>query len=263
MRNALFHTLLVFLILNFGSHVVQAQTANEAHPNLSAAHPDWTGFYTLASKRDLAGTGFQSDAPGEQLNGLITPYLQPWAKARMEATDGIADDTGQVCLPDGIFRYPSMAGLFQWLQGRGRIILVFSNINTAGVRRIFMDRPHPKNPIPTWNGDSIGRWEGETLLVDTVGFNDKSWLFGGKQPHTEEAHLIERVRRVGNGALLEMTITVEDRHALTSAYSYKRYYKKQSSDEMPEEVCNEDAETWKAFRDAALKKQLDSAKVVK
>src|SRR5512140_1861720 len=75
-------------------------------------HRDWTGFYTLANNRELAASGLKQDAPGEKLNDLITPHLQPWAKARMEATDGIADDTGQVCLPDGIVRYPSMAGRF-------------------------------------------------------------------------------------------------------------------------------------------------------
>jgi hypothetical protein len=188
------------------------------------AHPDWTGFFTLANARQLAGTDLKQDAPGEELNKLITPYLQPWAKARMEATDGIADDTGQVCLPDGIFRYPSMAGRFIWLDEGSRIAMVFQNINTAGVRRIHMDRPHPNNPVPSWNGDSIGRWDGDTLLVDSVGFNDKSWLFGGMQPHTEEAHLIERMRLVTDGKFMEIKITVEDRHALTSAYSYNRYY---------------------------------------
>jgi hypothetical protein len=182
----------------------------------------------------------------------------------MEATDGIADDTGQVCLPDGIFRYPSMAGRFLWLQERGRIVMVFGIINTAGVKRIYLDRPHPKNPTPTWNGHSIGRWEGDTLMVDTVGFNDKSWLFGGMEPHTEEAHLIERVRRVGNGAFMEINITVEDQHALTSAYTYNRYYKKQpATAEMPEDVCNEDPDTWKQFRNEALKKQLDRSRQVK
>jgi hypothetical protein len=149
-----------------------------------------------------------------------------------------------------------MAGRFVWLQEPGRIVMAFGNINTAGVRRIYLDRPHPKNPIPSWNGHSVGRWEGDTLIVDTVGFNDKSWLFGGMEPHTEEAHLMERARRVANGAFLELNITVEDRHALTSPYHYNRYYKKQAdSAEMPEDVCAEDPETWKQFRDEALKKQ--------
>ena len=101
-------------------------------------------------------------------------------------------------------------------------------------------------------------------MVDTVGFNDKSWLFGGMEPHTEEAHLMERVRRPGNGAFMEISITVEDREALTSAYTYKRYYKKQpDSAEMAEDVCNEDPATWKQYRDKALQKQLDRARQVK
>jgi len=254
MRKTFFSSVVIVLVSGMAAGVSLAQTA----------HTDWTGYYALANNRDLAPLGLKQDAPGEQLNKLITPYLQPWAKARMEATDGIADDTGQVCLPDGIFRYPSMAGRFLWLEERGRIVMVFANINTAGVRRIYLDRPHPKNPSPSWNGHSIGRWEGDVLHVDTVGFNDKSWLFGGMQPHTEEAHLIERIERVGNGAFMHINITVEDRHALTSAYSYNRYYKRFADKvEMPEEVCNEDPDTWKQFRNEALKRQLDRAKQVK
>jgi hypothetical protein len=241
-----------------------AGTAGLVYAQSAEEHSDWTGFYTLAGNRDLADVGLKQDYPGEDLNNLIIPHLQPWAKARMEATDGVADDTGQVCLPDGIFRYPSMAGRFVWLEEPGRIVMVFQNVNTAGVRRIYLDRTHPMNPIPTWNGHSTGRWERDTLLVDTVGFNDKSWLFGGMEPHTEEAHLMERMRRVGNGRFLNINITVEDQHALTSAYSYNRYYKKQpETAEMPEDVCNEDPVTWKQYRNEALKKQLERAKVVK
>jgi len=229
-----------------------------------AQHTNWTGYYTLASARDLAGTGLKQDSPGEKLNDLIVPHLQPWAKARMEATDGVADDTGGVCLPDGIFRYPSMAGRFIWLEERDRIIIAFQEVNTAGVRRIYLNASHPKDPVPSWNGHSIGRWEGDTLAVDTVGFNDKSWLFGGMEPHTEEAHLIERMRLAGNGGFLEINITVEDRQALTSAYSYNRYYKRQPAGaEMPESVCNEDPAPWKHWRNEALKKQLDRSHIVK
>jgi len=257
MLSALSRILFVLLALCFASETARAQNANETHA-------DWTAHYTLATARDLAAVGLKQDYPGERLNDLVTSHLQPWAKARMEATDGIADDTGQVCLPDGIFRYPSMAGQFEWLQEPGRIVQVFGIINTASVKRIYMDRPHPKNPIPSWNGHSIGRWEGDTLIVDTVGFSDKSWLFGGMQPHTEEAHMIERIRMVANGAFMENTITVEDRHALTSAYSYKRYYKKQpDTAEMAEFICNEDPETWRDFRNQALKKHVEQAKQVK
>jgi hypothetical protein len=251
LRNPLFSSLSVVLALGIGSAVAPLWAASEASP-------DWSGYYSLATNRELADTGFKQDARGEALNSLITPHLQPWAKARMEATDGIADDTGQVCLPDGIFRYPSMAGRFIWLQERGRIVMVFQNINTAGVRRLYLDRPHPKNPIPSWNGHSIAHWEGDTLLVDTIGFNDKSWLFGGMQPHTEEAQLKERIRLVANGAFMEIKITVDDRHALISPYTFNRYYTKHpETAEMPEDVCNEDPETWKQFQREAMKKLLE------
>src|SRR5260370_49478 len=131
MRNTLARALVFLPLLGIGAALAQAQNGREAHP-------DWTGYYTLANNRDLAGVGLKQDAPGEELNNLITPHLQPWAKARMEATDGVADDTGQVCLPDGIFRYPSMAGRFLCLQERGRIVMVFWIINTAAVRRIYL-----------------------------------------------------------------------------------------------------------------------------
>jgi hypothetical protein len=257
MKNKLLSGFAIVLVLGIAALIARAQTAR-------ATSPDWTGYYALANNRDLAGVGLKQDAPGAQLDKLITPHLQPWAKARMEVTDGVADDTGGVCLPDGIFRYPSMAGRFLWLQERERIVMVFGIINTAGVRRIYLDRPHPKNLIPSWNGHSIGRWEGDTLLVDSVGFNDKSWLFGGMEPHTEEVHLIERMRLVANGAYMHINITVEDRHALTSAYSYNRYYKRQAETaELPEDVCNEDPDTWKQFRNERLNKQLERAREVK
>jgi hypothetical protein len=140
--------------------------------------------------------------------------------------------------------------------------MVFGELNTAGVRRIYLNRQHPRNLLPTWNGDSIGHWDGDTLVVDTIGFNDKSWLMSGMEPHTEEAHLIERYRRVSNGSMIEVQAVVEDRHALTSAYTYTRYYKKIDG-EMPENVCNDDLKIWKDWRNAALKPQLDRAREVK
>ena len=185
----------------------------------------------------------------------------------MEATDGVADDTGQVCLPNGPFRYPVNAGQFLWLPGPEKIVVVSWELNTAGVRRIYMNRLHPRNVRLTWNGDSVGHWEGDTLAVDTIGFNDKSWLFLGMEPHTSEAHLIERVRRIRDGAMIEWDVTVEDRQALTSAYNFTRYYKKSDPKMSPNgqvvNVCNEDPETWRAFRNQHLKPLLERSHQVK
>lgn len=237
-----------------------ADSASNGQPSPS----DWTGFYTLARAKDLAGTDLKPVAPDYDLDKLIVAHLQPWAKAKMQVTDGTADDTGAVCKADGIFRFPPFAGRFLWLPAPGKIVIVYGEINTAGVRRIYLNREHPKNVPPTWNGDSIGHWDGETLVVDTVGFNGKSWLMSGMEPHTEETHLTERIRRVtaGGKTFLELVAVVEDRHALTSAYTYTRYYRKVDA-EMGENICNEDLSLWKGWRNGALKRQWDKASEVK
>src|SRR4029077_11000879 len=97
-----------------------------------------------------------------------------------------------------------------------RIILPSTMLNVVGVRRIYLMDRHPAHLAASWLGHSIGRWEGDTFVIDTIGFNDKSWLMSGMEPHTEELHVVERVRAVGDGSLLEFRTTVEDRKALTS-----------------------------------------------
>lgn len=78
--------------------VAVADPADKGEP----ASTDWNGFYTLARAKDLAGTGFKATAPDYDLDKLIVAHLQPWAKAKMQVTDGEADDTGAVCKADGI-----------------------------------------------------------------------------------------------------------------------------------------------------------------
>ena len=183
-----------------------------------ASAPDWQGNYVLARGADVAGF----KPINLNLHEVIVAHLQPWAIAKMDATDGIAEDTGQLCQPTGVFRNPPFAGSFLWLPGSEKIVIIYGAIATAGIQRVHMNREHPRNLLPTWNGHSIGRWEGDTLVIDTIGFNSKSWLQPTMEPHTEEAHLIQRVRQVANGAYLEIHYTVEDRQALTSAYEYSR-----------------------------------------
>lgn len=220
---------------------------------------DWTGFYQLAtSSRDLAG--FQPLNPN--LPDVILAHLQPWARAKMEATDGVAEDTGQLCQPTGVFRNPPFAGSFLWLPGPDKIVIAYGATNTAGIQRIYLNRKHPRNLLPTWNGDSIGQWEGDTLVVDTIGFNDKSWLQPTMEPHTEEAHLIQRIRQVRDGAFIEIHYTVEDRKALTSAYVYSRYYRK-TGEFMRETVCNEGLQEWRDWKNQRLKPILERSREVR
>lgn len=233
-----------------------------AHAQKKNAPPanflQWAGFYRMATRpEDLEGL--------EPMNAWLPPViqqrLQPWARARIETTDGIADDTGQVCQPTGWFRATGEYGAFLWLPGRQKIVMAYGDIETHGVQRIYLNRTHPPHPLPTWNGDSIGYWDGDALVVHTVGFNDKSWLHSTMEPHTEETRAIQRIRQVRDGAFLEIHYLVEDRKALTAAYSYTRYFKK-VGESMPETVCNDDLQIWRDYRSDALDRQLERARAV-
>jgi len=255
----------ILLSLGAMAPIACAQYPAEALPATKSTiqSSDWTGYYQIALTPKALGD-FKPIHPN--LDRVIGDYLQPWAKLKLAATNGVADDVGQVCLPDGLFRYPGFAGTFLWLATPDKVVLVYGQINTAGVQRIYLDRhQHPRNLLPTWNGDSIGHWEGDTLFVDTTGFNGESWLVSSMAPHTEEAHLTQRIRRVKNGsndgAYIEILYTLEDRGALTSALQYSRYYRR-TANAMAENICAEDAATWKEFRNKALRPLVEKSKQV-
>src|ERR1700691_4688771 len=231
--------------------------------------PDWTGVYDIVGDilDDIRGKhenlfGFKPLHPGlvgpDALDAVVIAHLQPLAIAKMNATGSAADDPGSICQLAGIFRHPPTVAGFMWLPTASRILMVSTDLNEVGVRRIYLTNKHPRNLPPTWDGHSIGHWEGPTLLVDTVGFNDKSWLNTSLEPHTEDLHVVERIRAVGDGSLLEVYTTVDDRKVLTAPYSYSRYYKKTKIEFAElESDCNPepgDQQMWNYMRHNALKK---------
>jgi hypothetical protein len=117
-----------------------------------------------------------------------------------------------MCLPSGVPRmspYPWRIVQTPTHTDETHIFILFEG-NIHSYRQIFMDgRPHLEDPDPTWYGDSIGRWEGDTLVVDTIGFNDKFWFSFEGHPHSEALHTVERFTRVDKETL-EWEITIED-----------------------------------------------------
>ena len=100
-----------------------------------------------------------------------------------------------------------------------------------------VDGPEPgQEPGPTWLGDSIGRWEGDTLLVDTVGMNTRTWWNDAGAQHSEALHLVERIRPVLGGKYLEYKMTAEDPETLAKPYTYTRYLKKLDT-EIMDDIC--------------------------
>jgi len=111
--------------------------------------------------------------------------------------------------------------------------------NIHSYRQIFLDgRKHPADPDPTWYGHSIGRFDENTLIVDTVGFNDKFWFDFKGHPHTEQLHIVERYTRKNLGTLVN-AITIDDPGAYARAFTVTFTATLRPRDELMEYICNE------------------------
>jgi len=93
--------------------------------------------------------------------------------------------------------------------------------------------------MSTWMGDSVGHWEGDTLVVDTIGFNTRTWLNDAGAPHSEALHLVERIRPIRGGQVLEYKMIAEDPMALAKPYTYTRYYEKLNT-EIADDICRDE-----------------------
>src|SRR5262245_58606 len=167
--------------------------------------------------------------PGEALP------IQPWALKQTQERLS-KDDPEALCLPAGVPRQAP----YRWriLQTPTHMFFLFEG-NIHSYRQIFMDgRPHPPDPDPTWYGHSIGRFEGDVLVVDTVGFNDKFWFDFAGHPHTEKLHVIERFRRPDFDHLEYDTI-IDDPGAFTRPFTMYGHSTYQKGDELTEYICNE------------------------
>ena len=164
------------------------------------------------------------------------PALLPWAVEVLKERIGNAlkDAPHTRCLPQGL-PTPASIGPFMAKTVQTPSLLVVLFEDTGGFRQIFLDgRGHPADPDPTWVGHSIGKWEGDTLVVDTIGYNDKSWI--GIVPHTEMLHVTERFRRPDFGHL-EIRVTFEDPGALARPWNHTLNWELAPAEEIAEFVC--------------------------
>jgi len=174
--------------------------------------------------------------------GETLPLL-PSAKALMDVrAQHETDDPHLWCMPMGVPRstpYP-----FRFVQDitdkAPTHMFILHEGNIHSFRQIFMDGKHPADPDPTWFGHSIGRWEGkDTLVIDTVGFNDKFWFDRKGTPHTEQLHTIERWTRPNMGTLVN-TVTIEDPGAYSKPFTVTFTARLQApGDEIMEYICQE------------------------
>ena len=187
---------------------------------------------------DLSGVWQGGGPVGNIADGLAKGETLPIRPEYQKIMDGrnAKDDPEANCLPTGVPRrdpYP-----WRVLQTPTHTFLLFEG-NIHSYRQIFMDgRTHPADLDPTWYGHSVGHWEGDTLVVDSVGFNDKFWFDFRGTPHTEKLHTVERYTRSNMGTLVIET-TIDDPGAYTKAFKVTFTARLRPGEELMEYICNE------------------------
>lgn len=202
-------------------------------PKAAAAPPDITGVYQpISSKTVLPGGVKNSGSPADL----------PLNAAAIQKAKGfdLKEDPSRMCQPIGPFRMMARETTkVEILPVPGMVAMLYEDLSRGLLRTIYMERGHPAKQEPRWMGDSVGKWEGDTLVIDTNNFSDRTWFNDAGAQHSDALHLIERIRPVMGGKYLEYKMTAEDPKALTKPYSYTRYYQKLDS-EIGEDVCEED-----------------------
>lgn len=183
---------------------------------------------------DLSGVWFPSlDVDPEE------PPYRPWARTLVQqrSAEFGKDDPRAHCLPSGVPR-TMMFDLTKLIQTPDLLVILIEG-SPPGFRQIFLDgRGHPPGLQPTWMGHSVGSWDGDTLVVDSIGFNDSGWIDALGRPQTEELHVIERYRRTDLGHM-EVEITVDDPGAYERPWKIRRSLALAPGYELQEYVCNE------------------------
>jgi len=163
--------------------------------------------------------------PTEQLADLSAPILQPWAREVVRKRNelvlsGKPANTPQAsCWPVGVpgFLLRPMTQAMYFVQTPKVVVMILSS--KQEVRHIYLTDKHSPNVKPSWYGESIGRYEGDTLIVDTVGIDERTWVDGFGTPHTKDLHVIERFSLIEDGRVLEANVRVDDPGAFTMPWS--------------------------------------------
>jgi hypothetical protein len=223
----------------------ESDTTREASSDDHQATPQ-------ALSHDLSGVWMQypaGGAPGvpgmNAVDEKFRPPLTAWGQAKFNAARPVAGpravpgeegNPSLRCEPDSPPRLLILPNPFEIVQIPGRVFMFFEEYHAW--RTIWADgRALPKNPDPTWLGYSVGKWEGDTFVVDTIGFNDKVWVDGYGNPRSEQMHLTERYRRL-NHDTLEMQITMDDPKAYTKPWvSPPKLHKLEPTWELAEWFC--------------------------
>jgi len=197
--------------------------AQSANPSRPASAPDLTGVWMI-----------------DEFHAAIypkgsTPPFTPWGEAKFKTANPLVNDPNLACLPHGVTRLMTVPLPMEFFQVPGMVLIYVEAGNQ--LRQIHLDRGHKEDIGPTYNGDSIGKWEGDTLVVDTMGFNDVTWLDHVGLPHSDQLHVVERIHRVDHDTLVD-DFRIEDPKAYTKPWTTSQTYKLKPGWEIAEYVCD-------------------------
>ena len=164
-------------------------------------------------------TKAQLEGGGDYQKSYIYNNLRPWAQQRYHTTEWELDDLGQRCQLMGIFRQGLGGGAtFRFIESTpGKFYRTSGTYEETGLHTVRFGSTTPLNFRPVYQGDFRARWEGETLVIESQGYNDKTWILTDRWPHTESFRVIERYRLVGDGSYLELRLFMDDHRAFERA----------------------------------------------
>jgi hypothetical protein len=177
--------------------------------------------HRYVSNNEFRASGAQ---PTYRIADLSNPNIKPWAKEVMKrendkALSGRMPYSARAsCMPSGVPAF-MMAAVepIHFMQTPKQVTMIFSG--DAQIRRIYLDVPHSTNLKPSWYGESVGHYEGDTLVVDTIGLNDKTFIDNYRTPHTAKLHVVERYKLIDDGKTLQVTFRVEDPDTFNQPWS--------------------------------------------
>jgi len=189
----------------------------------------------------FVGNG-QGKQPTYRIADLSNPNLKQWVKDAMKKDNDevlagkIAFTARQSCKPAGVPNYMLFGGPFYFVQTPKEVLILFEG--DQQVRRVYLDVPHSTNPKPSWYGESVGHYEGDALVIDTIGLNAKTVVDSYRTPHTEKLHITERWRVVDEGKNIEVAMTIEDPDTYNQPWQAVRRFRREQGT-LTEEVCAE------------------------
>jgi hypothetical protein len=176
--------------------------------------------------------GTPGEQPTHRISDISNTNLKPWAKEAMKKDNDevlagkFAFTARASCQPGGVpgFLVLLAPGGLTIVQSPSKVTMIVDG--NAETRHIRLNAPHAANVKPSWYGDSVGHYEGDTLVVDTIGLNDKTFLDNYRTPHSEKLHVTERWRLIENGAKIEVLLTIDDPDTFNQPFKMLRQYER-------------------------------------